>query len=306
MEPSYLEPKPDHGTFQPGEFEKWITEIQDTVDLIFQKGLNWKAFAFAITQTAIDTEGVDVSRYQIEHKGEGVMAVKVGVTSEANKADIHQGIVNNYDSAVEMLDRGAPLFLQAKHNQIEEIRDLLRSQWQEFREFVNVFSEANRSISIHGEGNRVYILKQAGDIMETKSEGFNVGGNFAIGGDNMSMTGAQLTLGDLTGQVTNTIQELHDVKSENGQDLVNILTNLQQSITTDPALGENQQKRALKAVETLAKEGKKPPEERDQDIAGMALDALQGISATVGHASKLAEFAEKYLPTLSKLFGLGV
>ncbi|MCT7956757.1 pentapeptide repeat-containing protein [Laspinema palackyanum] len=298
------EPKPDNGTFQPGEFEKWIREIQDTVDLIFQKGLNWKAFAFAMTQTAIDNEGLDLSRYQIEHKGDGVMAVKVGVTSEANKAEIHQGIVNNYDSAVELLDRGAPLFLQAKNNQIEEIRDLLRSQWQEFRELVNVFSEANRSISIHGEGNRVYILKQAGDIMETKSEGFNVGGNFAIGGDNMTMTGAQLTLGDLTGQVTNTIQELHDVQSENGQDLVNILTNLQQSITTDPALGENQQKRALKAVETLAKEGKKPPEERDQDIAGMALDALQGISATVGHASKLAEFAEKYLPTLSKLFGL--
>ncbi|MCT7992605.1 hypothetical protein [Laspinema olomoucense] len=105
--------------------------------------------------------------------------------------------------------------------------------------------------------------------------------------------------------MTNTIQEFHDVQWENGQDLVDILTNLQQSITTDPALEENEQKRALKAVETLAKEGKKPPEEQDQDIAGMALDALQGISATVGHATTLAAFAEKYLPTLSKLFGLG-
>ncbi|MGL4499382.1 MAG: pentapeptide repeat-containing protein, partial [Planktothrix sp.] len=156
------EPKPDHGTFQPGEFEKWITEIQDTVDLIFQKGLNWKAFAFAMTQTAIDNEGLDVSRYRVEQKGEGVTSVKVGVTPEAQKAEIHQGIVHNYDSAVEMLDRGDPLLLQAKDDKIEEVRKMLESQWQEFREFVNVFSEANRSISIHGEGNRVYILKQAG------------------------------------------------------------------------------------------------------------------------------------------------
>lgn len=299
------EPKPDSGTFQPGEFEKWITEIQNTVDLMFQKGLNWKAFAFSLTQTAIDSEGLDLSRYLVENKGEGVTAVKVGVTPEANKAEIHEGIISNYESAVQLLDRGSQLFLQAKEDQIDELRQLLRSQWQEFRELVNIFADNNRHLSIQGEGNRIYILKEAGDIMESKSEGFSVGGNLSIGGDNMTLTGAQVTLGDLTGQVTNTIQELHDVQADDSKELANILTNLQQSITSDAALSENQQQRALKAVNTLAKEGKKPPEERDKDIAGMALDALQGISTTVSHASKLAEFVEKYLPTLSKLLGLG-
>jgi uncharacterized protein YjbI with pentapeptide repeats len=296
--------KPDSGRFKPGEFEKWITEIQDTVDLIFDKGLNWKAFAFSLTQSAIEKQGIDLGRYQVENKGEGVTVVKVGVEADSNKAEIHEKITHHYHEAVGQLEQGHQLWLQAKQEEIDALREILRSQWQEFRELANIFSDSNRQVSIQGEGHRIFVLKEAGEIMENKSEGFSVGGSLSIGGDNMSLTGAQLTLGDLTGQVTNTIQQLKDVKADDGKQLAEILANLQQSISGDVLLDESQQKRALKAVNTLAKEGKKDPKERDLDICAMALDALKGVSTTVSHASKLAEFVEKYLPTLSQLLGI--
>ena len=59
-------------------------------------------------------------------------------------------------------------------------------------------------------------------------------------------------------------------------------------------------------METIAKEGKKPPKERDSDICSMALDALTGVTATVTNVSKLAELVEKYLPTLTQLLKISL
>ncbi len=74
-----------------------------------------------------------------------------------------------------------------------------------------------RQILIHVESHKVYLLNQSGgevEIMEGKKEtkvsgdlsGGDKGDKITIGGDNMTLTGSSITLGDLNGQVNNTIQ----------------------------------------------------------------------------------------------------
>ncbi len=143
---------------------------------------------------------------------------------------------------------------------------------------------------------------------ETKVSGDLSGGDkgdkITIGGDNMTLTGSSITLGDLNGQVNNTIQQLKDVNADGSDNLAKILTTLQIAIQGDAALSESQKKEALEAVETIAEEGKKPSDERTIKYCSMAVNALKGVAGAVSDASKLAEVLKTCLPTLTGLLDI--
>lgn len=247
-----LEPKPDSGEFQPGEFEQWIDQLKETVDIIIQQKLNWNALSVAFAKTAAEQDGLD-GTYSLEKKSDGVTVAKVGVVPGADKAAIHQTITNYYFNEVSIQAEKANLLL----NPATEV-----------------------------------------EFMESKHE-FSVGGNISIGGD---MTGSSLA-GDLN-QVTNTIQQLQEVKTGSSDELAKILTALKDSIAEDAELSETQKKEALEAVGTIAEEAKKPPAERAGKYCSMALNALKGVTAAVTDASKLGEVLKTCLPTLIGLLGL--
>lgn len=262
------EKQPSNREFQAGELEEWIKNTYEAFNLIYRQKLELVAFVIALAQTAEKHEGVDTSYYRICKKGNIILA-ELGVFQGADTSAIPQTFINNYNNAV----------------------------------------------VIQGEKHKIVMNPSAEvKIVETKKE-THVGGDI-VGGDKGNkttvgnitagdVTGSAL-VGDLSGQVSVTIQQLKDVKAADSDQLANILTALQDAIPGDTALSEKQQKSALKAVETIAKEGKKPPKERDSDICSMALDALTGVTATVTNVSKLAELVEKYLPTLTQLLKISL
>lgn len=309
------EPKPDSGEFKPGEFEKWIGEIQNTVDLIFREGLNWKAFIFSLAQTAIEHEGLDLSRYSITRKDENTVFAKIGVFPGADNAAIHQSFQSNYEYADKAIEAKYQLVLQAKDSEIERLKTFAESNQQILRELMSIAAGTGRQVLIQGEAHRIYLLNQAEgevEIMDSKQEtnvsgdlvGGNKGNNASIGsiGGNMNLTGSSLA-GDLN-HVTNTIQQLRDINTDKVDELANILTALKESVAHDQVLLESQKKEALEAVETIAEEGKKLPEERALKYCSMAVNALKGITSTVTDVSKLAEVFNTHLPTLTGLLGI--
>ncbi|MGD1714862.1 pentapeptide repeat-containing protein [Dapis sp. BLCC M172] len=267
----FLEPKPDSGEFKDGEFEKWIDELQETVDVLlhdFDFG-GWQALGTALDKTANKYQGINKSRWKIEQKDENVVLAQIGVSPTADKPAIHQSITNNYYH--ELLIQGhKPNILLNPSEKVE--------------------------------------------IMENKNENPTVSGDLISGdkttsGDvhlsDVTLTNSgSMALVNLNGQINNTIQQLQDIKTEKGEDLVTILTALQESINDDSILSEAQKKQALEAVETIAEEAKKTPGERILKLCSMALNALKGLTAAMTDASKLATTLKNYLPTLTTLLGL--
>lgn len=317
----YWEPKPDSGEFKPGEFEKWIGEIQNTVDLIFREGLNWKAFIFSLAQTAIEHEGLDLSRYSITRKDENTVFAKIGVFPGADNAAIHQAFQSNYEYADKAIEAKYQLVLQAKDSEIERLKTFAESNQQILRELMSIAASTGRQVLIQGEAHRIYLLNQAEgevEIMDSKKENTFVNGDLVngkkttsgdvnIGDVNLSdvnLTNSSMALVNLNSQVTNTIQQLKDISTDSSDKLAEILTLLQKSITDDAALSESQKKDALDAVKTITDEAKKPPEERALNYCSMAVNALRGITGTVTDVSKLAEVFHTHLPTLTGLLGI--
>lgn len=260
----YLERKPDSGEFKDGDFEKWIVELQETVDIILTGKFNPTAFGKSLDQASQKHQGLDRSRYRIESKGDEVYVVKVGVSVEADKYAIHQTITNYYYNELSIQGEKTTILLNPSKE-------------------VEIMESNNQNIS-------------AGGNVDMSS-----GNRLTVGGDAKN---SNLTLADANSQVSNSIQQVRDISTDKSEELAKILTILQKTITDDPVLSENQKKEALEAVETIEEEGKKPPTERVPKLCSMAINALKGITSAVTDASQLAEILKTYLPTLTNILGI--
>lgn len=170
----FLEPKPDSGNFQDGEFEKWIAEIHDTVDLIFRNGLNWRAFAFSLAQTAIIHEELGLSVRSIENKSNGLVVAKVSVSSKVDKAKIHEELSDYYQDAKHKIESRYELILKAKDSEIQRLVDFTQTQQRFIQGLVPGISETHKDVIIQGEGNRIYVIDNAGNIIEGDQPEINI------------------------------------------------------------------------------------------------------------------------------------
>jgi uncharacterized protein YjbI with pentapeptide repeats len=258
------EKKPDIDEFQSGEFEKWIKQLQDTVDLILREPPNVQALVKAIERTANGCGGLDPSRFSIESKGDNLYVARVGTTPNVDKTQIASSIVVNYNSIKEL--------------------------------------------TIQGESNRI-LLNPTGEYMENQNQNISAGGSIDmssgtrvnIGGD---VIGSSITLGDLNGQVSNHIQSLRDIKTDDEQGIADVFIALQTNINDDHLLSEDQKIQAMEAVATLAEEAQKPKENRLLKLCTMAVNALKGVISNVTGASKMVDILKTYLPSLVKFFGI--
>jgi uncharacterized protein YjbI with pentapeptide repeats len=98
------ERRPHSGKFEPGDFVKLVQDSLDTVDLIFNNGVNWKAFTYSFHNTQVENEGASLSIRSIENKGDGVVLIRVAVPPNADKSQIHGDFMQGYKFAKKELE----------------------------------------------------------------------------------------------------------------------------------------------------------------------------------------------------------
>jgi uncharacterized protein YjbI with pentapeptide repeats len=79
------ERRPNSGIFAPKAFTKLFQEIFCTIDLIFQDGIDWKAFVTAFKTLQVQNQDTELTIQSIENKGDGVVVVRVNAPLDANK-----------------------------------------------------------------------------------------------------------------------------------------------------------------------------------------------------------------------------
>ncbi|MBD2143124.1 pentapeptide repeat-containing protein [Anabaena sp. FACHB-1250] len=133
------ERRPSSGEFQPGEFTKLFEEVLNTVDLIFQNGIDWQAFVTAFKKVQVENGDTELVIQSIKNKGDGVVVVKVAVPENANKEKIHSHFTQNYQLALAEIEKYKEL-LQASNNQNANL-------WLT----INKLVEAEKSINVQVE-----------------------------------------------------------------------------------------------------------------------------------------------------------
>jgi hypothetical protein len=130
------------------------------------------------------------------------------------------------------------------------------------------------------------------------SRNINVGGDF-------NASGQALNLGEISGTVTNTINELPKSDEAEKPGIKELLTQLQTAIEADKNLSEEDKAEALEQVKALAEAGKNPQEGAMQKVAKTAMKILKGTISSLPSAATLVEACGKLLPLISGFLGLG-
>ncbi|MBW4632787.1 MAG: hypothetical protein KME30_13100 [Iphinoe sp. HA4291-MV1] len=128
----------------------------------------------------------------------------------------------------------------------------------------------------------------------------NIGG-IAAGQDMIGVT-----VGDISGVVTNNIGKLQDSDVPEAPKLAELLKQLQAAIEAEPNLTLEDKAEALEQVKAIAEAGQNPKEGVMQKTAKTAMRILKGIFSELPNVSKLVEESAKLLPIIAKIFTLSI
>jgi hypothetical protein len=282
------ERRPSSGDFAPGEFTKLFQEALSTVDLIFRNGVDWRAFVAAFKTVQVQNEEIELLVQSIENKGDGVVIVRVNVPLEADKAQLHNQFNQSYEAELKALEARYQDQLQAKDEQIMQHRQ----QSADMKEIVTLL--ASRPVTV-----------EVSAIAESKAmhNSTDQSQNIKVGGDmNITATNAVVNLRDISGTVTNTIQQLPD-PDDDRPSIKTFLTQLQTAIEADTHLGTDDKAKALEQVKVLAETGQNPQDGMVQKTAKTAAKILKGTVAALPSTTALVEAITKLLPLITKFFG---
>ncbi|MBD0266372.1 MAG: hypothetical protein ICV78_27730, partial [Tolypothrix sp. Co-bin9] len=284
------ERRPSSGDFQPGEFTKLFEEVLNTVDLIFRNGIDWKAFVNAFKTVQAENEDTELALQSIENKGDGVVVVKVGVPDGVDKEKIHNDFTQSYQLALQAVEEKYKALLQAKEEDIA----FHRQQSAKIPDMI--ISLANKPINVYNNQENQNMTNS--NDASRKIEIGSVGRDF-------NASGQALNLGEISGTVTNTINELPTSPEPEKPGIKELLTQLQAAIEADTNLDEEDKAEALEQVKALAEAGKNPKEEAMQKSAKTAMKILKGTISSLPSAATLVEACGKLLPLISGFLGLG-
>jgi len=222
---------PSSGEFNPGEFTKLFEEVLNTVDLIFDKGIDWKAFVDAFKKVKVENEDTELAIQSIENKGDGVVVVRVSVPPDTGKEKIHREFMEKYQMALKDIEKYQQLYHEEqrqKYSDMYEITKLLASQTVE----VNVNNQAiATSESNPVQENNQYKIENA--------TGSNIGTNHGTQIGTQHNYAAEQNLAEAAADIQQLLQQLEQTYPTNTQsEKMVVVAEAIKQIEGDPTLKE--------------------------------------------------------------------
>ncbi|MDJ0600677.1 MAG: pentapeptide repeat-containing protein, partial [Crocosphaera sp.] len=276
------ERQPSSGEFKPGEFTKLFEEVFDTVNLIFENGIDWKAFIETLKTVQVENEDTPLEVASIEHKGDGVFVVKVKVPPDTNKEKIHQEFNEIYQLKLETVEAKYKAMLDAKETEIT----IYRQQSIDMMEIVK--TQASRPIHVEAKA-----MNNSSD----SSKNINI--------RDINNSGV-LNLGEIIGDVNNTINQIPENEDNKNDELKTLLQELIQAIKSENELDEDEKAEAANKVKTIAQASQKPEDEGLQKKASRAVKLLETLAKGLEPATKLATACKIILPKIITFLGLSI
>ena len=90
--------------FRPGEFASLVGVVTNTVDLVFQDGIDWEAFLLSFKELQDKYGEENIAVQAIEKKSGGAFVVRIEVPAEANKAVIESEAKELYKTELQKLE----------------------------------------------------------------------------------------------------------------------------------------------------------------------------------------------------------
>lgn len=105
-------PSDPNRNFEPGEFAALVQKSVETVDLIFNNGIDWQSFLKSFQDIQVEGANGKLAIQAIERKTRGAFLVRVEVPPNADKASIEASFWARYNPLLEAKDKEIKLLSQ--------------------------------------------------------------------------------------------------------------------------------------------------------------------------------------------------
>ncbi|TVP65558.1 MAG: pentapeptide repeat-containing protein, partial [Leptolyngbya sp. LCM1.Bin17] len=262
--------------FQPGDFEKFFREMLDTVQILIRNGVDPQAFRTAFEKVMAEYPSINRNSIQAMEKQGSDVLLTLQVPEGTDKGKLERTWDDGYQLGLK--EGYTSGLLEGQKQRADDVKEVALS-----------FSRFFSPIHINNMNNPI----NTGD------------GSFYAGGD-VNLSGSTLNLGQISGQVTNQINQIPAPAAPGQPDLRDILTQLQTAAETDSELSDDEKAEALQAVSRIATAATAPnnPDDKTKGMVKRATATLKGMTETLTDASKLAEACQKLLPLVLSMFAL--
>lgn len=266
--------KPDNQqeTFADGEFADFIKPYVDTLDLYHTQDVDPRAISIAFKNLSQNHPDADLEIVAMEKRGQNSLNLKVRNAPTANKSELSAEYFDDYGQ-LKALPEALLLLLVEKDDRIRSLEQMIQT-------------------ALHQPTFNVQ-----GDFMPEQNRNINVGRDLTI-------SGSTLNLGEISGNVSNTIDQLQNTPTPAAAELADLLKQLQETIEADPDLPPDDKAEALEQVGTLAKAGQTPQDGTLKKLANTAVKILKGTVSALPDTAKLVESCAKLLPLITTLLGI--
>lgn len=281
--------KPDNRNevFEDGDFADFIKPIVDTLDLYHNQGVDPRAIAIAFKNLAEDNPAADLEIVAMEKRGKGKFLLRAKTAPGTNKSELSQAYFDDYNQLKTLPTNHLKLLLAEKDDRIRSLESMVKT--------------AINQPKFHADN-----YHHRGDVMPENS-GININAGRDIG-DISGLVGGDVSgvvnLGEISGQVTNTINQLPASPQPDEPGIKELLEQLQRAIESAEELKPEDKAEALKQVQALAEAGKDPAEAEKQNMAKSAIRWFKGMLTELAEPSAIVQLCKKILPHIATIFGL--
>ncbi|NJP09307.1 MAG: pentapeptide repeat-containing protein [Leptolyngbyaceae cyanobacterium RU_5_1] len=267
--------EPDR-VFATGDFERLYKKMMNLVQVLLRNGMNRSAFAAAFQELMAEHPDISYDSIQaIERKGSDAL-VTLEVSETADKAEISRSLRVAYDEKVQQLEAKVEKLHELRAADLKEVALAQKAQF--FSQLVG--------------GNAM-------NDSTDQSQSFKVGGDF-----NINATNSVVNLRDLSGTVTNAINQLPDASDPNQPNLKQLLMQLKEAVEIDTELPDADKADLLEQVQNLAEAQKTEEPAKKEGLARKAKKMFEATLKSLPETAKIAEACTKLLPMILKALGL--
>jgi len=288
--------------FEPGDFEKMYKKIMETVQILLKDGINPEAFTAAFQKLMKEFPDITPESIQGFEKKENDVLLTLKVPEGTDKGKLEQTWDEVYQAleaqrqAEQLKSKDEIIAIERHHCHVFE--DLFRGVFSkdlDRNEFVKFFTLPPPNVIINNEVKSTSESKAMSDQIDQSRKIKMSGGTI-----NASGAGA-LSLGDISGTVANTINQLSDSTKPDQPGIKELLTELQTAIEAETNLSDEDKAEALEQLKTLAEVGQNPQESTMQKAGKTAMKILKGTLASLPSTATLVEACSKLLPAIANL-----
>jgi uncharacterized protein YjbI with pentapeptide repeats len=287
--------KPDNHSevFDNGDFADFIKPIFDTLDLYHNQGVDPRAIAISWKQLAENNPDAKLQFASMEVKGEDNLLLRLKTAPDTDLSKLSAEYFDMYNQIKALTEADSKKLIAEKDNRIQALENMVNTALKRPGFYAENYNH-------QGDNEMNSDRKIEGDYIRGNKTDQSRNPNISGGTINASGAGA-FSLGDLSGTVANTINQLSSSSNPEEPGIKDLLIQIQEAID-DPQLSQEDKKQTLEQLQILAEAGQNPQDETMQKKAKKAVGFLKAIAEGVEPATKLAQACTKVLPKILAFF----